>query len=206
MDQSIQRIFYSILKTEALLHTYHGGYMNICSGSCLAETSAGSPRKFIILIIFWKISRSKYSKNSLFEFDKQKHCDSYHVLNRTQYFVDPPFENCEFIPSNDTTLLKTKWLQRSEPHTGSAPIEHCWSIQTIRVTHKHHRTYGTVAVHITEYNCTSTMIQVYLEIVLNKHAYQPKACEKRQRANDVKALSHPSKIPNYCRHQRVPSY
>ena len=34
--------------------------------------------------------------------------------------------------------------------------------QTSWVTHKHYRTYGTVAVYIIDHNCTSTLIQVYL--------------------------------------------
>ena len=43
-----------------------------------------------------------------------------------------------------------------------SPKNICWSNQTISVTHKHNRTYDTVAVHITRYNC---VIQVYLQIV-----------------------------------------
>ena len=40
----------------------------------------------------------------------------------------------------------------------------CWNIQTTRVIHKHCCTYETIAAHITDYNCTSNVIQVYLWI------------------------------------------
>ena len=57
---------------------------------------------------------------------------------------------------------------------------HCWSNQTTCITHKHNGTYGPVAVHIIEYNCTSTMTQVYLKILhscTSTHTHLLEGCQ-----------------------------
>ena len=59
----------------------------------------------------------------------------------------------------------------------------CCGNQISRVTHKHYRTYETVAVHITMYDCTSTLIQVYLYIV---HSSTSTVCgDSQQRSSGM---------------------
>ena len=91
--------------------------------------------------------------------------------------------SCFFFLTYKWRSVSFRWYSHRNVHLRSPRSKHlcwsnqpitCWSNQTTWVTHKHYRTYETVAVHITMYNCTSTLIQVNLYIV---HSSTSTTCE-----------------------------